>query len=67
MTDIPISDARRAPLSVSRPGLLFAAIGLAGLALPEGVKDVVPYALLMRALLLFPQGLGTRRADRNGT
>ena len=34
MTDIPISDARRAPLSVSRPGMLFAAIGLVGLALP---------------------------------
>jgi len=35
---------------------------LAGLALPEGVKDIVPYALLMLALLLFPDGLaaGTR-------
>lgn len=30
---------------------------LAGLALPEGVKDVVPYGLLMLALLLFPDGL----------
>ncbi|HAF53925.1 MAG TPA: branched-chain amino acid ABC transporter permease, partial [Thauera sp.] len=37
---------------------------LAGLTLPEGVKDVVPYALLMGALLLFPRGLGARRADR---
>ena len=36
---------------------------LAGLALPEGVKDVVPYLLLMLALLLFPDGLagGWRR------
>jgi branched-chain amino acid transport system permease protein len=36
---------------------------LAGLALPEGVKDVVPYMLLMLALLLFPDGLagGWRR------
>ncbi|MCK0510233.1 branched-chain amino acid ABC transporter permease [Aromatoleum buckelii] len=30
---------------------------LAGFALPEGVKDVVPYVLLMLALLLFPHGL----------
>lgn len=30
---------------------------LAGLALPEGVKDVVPYGLLLLALLLFPDGL----------
>ncbi|MCK0507399.1 branched-chain amino acid ABC transporter permease [Aromatoleum anaerobium] len=36
---------------------------LAGFALPEGVKDVVPYVLLMLALLLFPDGLagGLRR------
>ncbi|CAI07646.1 branched-chain amino acid ABC transporter permease [Aromatoleum aromaticum] len=36
---------------------------LAGFALPEGVKDVVPYVLLMLALLLFPHGLagGLRR------
>ena len=31
---------------------------VAGLLLPEGAKDVVPYALLMSALLLFPNGLG---------
>lgn len=29
---------------------------LAGLALPEGVKDVVPYVLMMAVLLLFPGG-----------
>ncbi|THF63187.1 branched-chain amino acid ABC transporter permease [Pseudothauera nasutitermitis] len=32
---------------------------LAGLALPEGAKDMVPYLLLMGALLLFPNGLGS--------
>jgi branched-chain amino acid transport system permease protein len=55
----------------SLPGALVAGVllgvveALAGLALPEGVKDVVPYALLMGALLLFPQGLGARRAGRS--
>lgn len=36
---------------------------LAGLVLPEGVKDVVPYALLLAGLLLFPGGFagGVRR------
>lgn len=34
---------------------------LAGLVLPEGVKDVVPYVLLMLALLLFPEGLAAGR------
>ncbi|MCC4113848.1 branched-chain amino acid ABC transporter permease [Aromatoleum toluclasticum] len=29
---------------------------LAGLALPEGAKDVVPYVLMMAVLLLFPGG-----------
>lgn len=48
----------------SLPGALLAGIFLgvveavAGLMLPEGVKDVVPYVLLMLALLLFPSGLG---------
>lgn len=37
---------------------------LAGLFLPEGVKDVVPYVLLMLALLLFPRGFGVRAAQR---
>ncbi|MDT3672381.1 MAG: branched-chain amino acid ABC transporter permease [Aromatoleum sp.] len=39
---------------------------LAGLLLPEGVKDVVPYVLLMIALLLFPDGFaaGLRAAGR---
>lgn len=56
----------------SLPGALLAGVllgvieALAGLALPEGVKDVVPYALLMAALLLFPQGLGARRGGRSG-
>ena len=37
---------------------------LAGLLLPEGVKDVVPYVLLMLALLLFPGGFAAGlRAD----
>ena len=46
----------------SLPGALAAGVflgvveALAGLALPEGVKDVVPYVLLMLALLLFPGG-----------
>ncbi|CAL96436.1 branched-chain amino acid ABC transporter permease [Azoarcus olearius] len=35
---------------------------LAGLALPEGYKDAVPYALLMLALLAFPRGFGGRAA-----
>lgn len=39
---------------------------LAGLVLPEGAKDVVPYVLLMAALLLFPQGLAAGRAGRAG-
>jgi branched-chain amino acid transport system permease protein len=36
---------------------------LAGLVLPEGAKDVVPYALLLIGLLLFPGGFagGVRR------
>lgn len=34
MTDMPIPDARPASPPLSRPGLLFAALGLAGLALP---------------------------------
>ena len=56
----------------SLPGALAAGVllgvveALAGLALPEGVKDVVPYALLMGALLLFPQGLGARRSAGSG-
>lgn len=51
----------------SLPGALLAGVflgvveALAGLLLPEGVKDVVPYVLLLGALLLFPQGLGVRR------
>lgn len=52
----------------SLPGALLAGVllgvveALAGLFLPVGVKDVVPYALLITALLLFPQGLaGWRR------
>ncbi len=48
----------------SLPGALLAGIflgvveALAGLVLPEGTKDVVPYVLLMAALLLFPGGFG---------
>ena len=48
----------------SLPGALIAGIflgvaeALAGLYLPEGGKDVVPYVLLMLALLLFPTGMG---------
>ncbi|MBA4490661.1 ABC transporter permease [Paracoccus sp. S1E-3] len=34
MTDMPIQDARPASAPLNRPGLLFAALGLAGLALP---------------------------------
>lgn len=34
---------------------------LAGLLLPDGAKDAVPYVLLMAALLLFPQGILSRR------
>lgn len=47
----------------SLPGALAAGVflgvaeALAGLMLPEGVKDIVPYVLLMMALLLFPSGL----------
>lgn len=47
----------------SLPGALLAGVFLgaaeavAGLVLPEGAKDVVPYMLLMAALLLFPGGL----------
>lgn len=54
----------------SLPGALAAGIflgvveALAGLMLPEGVKDVVPYALLMLGLLLFPAGFGGGRAGR---
>ncbi|KAI5915789.1 branched-chain amino acid ABC transporter permease [Thauera sp. 2A1] len=54
----------------SLPGALVAGIflgvveALAGLMLPEGVKDVVPYALLMLGLLLFPAGFGAGRAGR---
>lgn len=52
----------------SLPGALLAGIflgvaeAIAGLALPEGVKDIVPYVLLMLALLLFPTGMGARLA-----
>ncbi len=48
----------------SLPGALIAGVflgvaeALAGLYLPEGGKDVVPYVLLMLALLLFPAGMG---------
>jgi len=48
----------------SLPGALAAGIflgvaeALAGLVLPEGIKDLVPYLLLMAALFLCPQGLG---------
>lgn len=51
----------------SLPGALLAGVllgwieAVAGLALPEGVKDVVPYLLLMLALLLFPGGLAGGR------
>ena len=54
----------------SLPGALLGGVFLgvveavAGLVLPEGVKDMVPYALLLLALLLFPQGLGAGRAAR---
>ncbi|MFV0409267.1 MAG: hypothetical protein ACK5LJ_06100 [Paracoccus sp. (in: a-proteobacteria)] len=34
MTDLPISSAERAPLPISRPGLLFAVIGLVALIAP---------------------------------
>jgi branched-chain amino acid transport system permease protein len=58
----------------SLPGALAAGVflgvaeALAGLVLPEGVKDVVPYVLLMFALLLFPGGLGAgvRGESRSG-
>ncbi|HRD35022.1 MAG TPA: branched-chain amino acid ABC transporter permease [Rhodocyclaceae bacterium] len=48
----------------SLPGALLAGVFLgaaeavAGLVLPEGVKDVVPYVLLIAVLLLFPNGFG---------
>lgn len=39
-------------------GVLLGAIeAVAGLMLPEGVKDMVPYMILMLVLLLFPLGL----------
>lgn len=47
----------------SLPGALIAGIflgvaeALAGLYLPEGSKDMVPYVLLMLALLVFPAGM----------
>jgi branched-chain amino acid transport system permease protein len=47
----------------SLPGALAAGVflgvaeALTGLVLPEGAKDVVPYVLLLLALLLFPDGL----------
>lgn len=47
----------------SLPGALLAGVllgvieALAGLWLPEGVKDMVPYVVLLLALLLWPQGL----------
>ena len=54
----------------SLPGALIAGIFLgvveavAGLTLPEGVKDVVPYVLLLVALLLFPAGVGQALSRR---
>jgi branched-chain amino acid transport system permease protein len=48
----------------SLPGALVAGVFLgvaeavAGLVLPEGIKDMVPYVLLMAALLAFPGGFG---------
>lgn len=56
----------------SLPGALCAGIflgvaeALAGLLLPEGVKDVVPYVLLMLALLMFPGGLAAGRGMSGG-
>ena len=56
----------------SLPGALAGGIfigvveAMAGLLLPEGAKDVVPYVLLMAALLLFPQGLGGGRLGGGG-
>ena len=56
----------------SLPGALAGGIflgvveSLAGLVLPEGAKDLVPYVLLMLALLLFPQGLAAGRMDGRG-
>ena len=56
----------------SLPGALAGGIfigvveAMAGLLLPEGAKDVVPYVLLMAALLLFPQGLGGGRLGGSG-
>lgn len=54
----------------SLPGALVAGVLLgvveacAGLLLPDGVKDMVPYLVLMGALLLFPAGLAGRRGAR---
>lgn len=54
----------------SLPGALAAGVllgvaeALAGLSLPEGSKDVVPYVLLMAVLLLFPNGFGGIRITR---
>lgn len=43
-------------------GILLGLIeALAGLLLPEGLKDSLPYLLLLLVLLLFPQGLGQWR------
>ena len=56
----------------SLPGALAGGIfigvaeAMAGLLLPEGTKDVVPYVLLMAALLLFPQGLSGGRLGGSG-
>ena len=48
-------------------GLLLGVVeALAGLALPEGAKEVVPYLLLLVALLLFPSGLGGLRGQTGG-
>lgn len=50
----------------SLPGALVAGLflglseALAGLWLPEGMKDVVPYLILMLALLVFPRGFAAR-------
>ncbi|THF65372.1 branched-chain amino acid ABC transporter permease [Pseudothauera rhizosphaerae] len=56
----------------SLPGALAAGVflgvaeALAGLVLPEGAKDMVPYVLLMAALLLFPGGFGAAFARWRG-
>ena len=47
------------PTASACAGLLLGVVeALAGLALPEGAKEVVPYLLLLVALLLLPSGLG---------